>query len=114
MNLKIRGARSEDLVIQHFQEKGFIFVVNNLSTYHAEVDLLFLSTEGELVLVEVKTVINDDLHFRPIVGLDQCRRLKKVFESLLAHSKRPVRLHLAAVNQFDQVTIFDDFLGDQV
>lgn len=109
-----RGARSEELVIAHFVSLGFVFVVNNLCLYHAEVDLIFLSPEGELTFVEVKSVLSDEAGFRPIIGPDQSRRLKKVFESTIQYSKRPIRMHLAAVNQLDQVTVFSDFLGDEV
>ncbi len=88
--------------------------MNNLRLNFGEVDLLFISPEEELTLVEVKSVRSDDISFRPLIGPDQRRRLKRVFESLCSTSKRPVRIHLAAVNQQGKIFVYHDFLSDEV
>jgi len=77
--------------------------------YYGEIDLLLISPEGDLVLVEVKSV-KTDLSWRNPVSGKQKKVLRKSFEHLLASSHRGVRAHLIAVNQFDEVYMFEDFL----
>ncbi len=108
-----RGRQCERLAREHFEKQGYIFVTAQLPLYFAEVDLLLLSPTGELVVIEVKSV-QVDLAFRPPVGSEQRRRLSRVFEQLVRTSERPVRMHLAAVNQQGEVVVYLDFLADQV
>lgn len=99
-------------MIKHFSEKlAHIFVVNNLNLYFGEIDILLLSPKGELVVVEVKSV-GEEMSFRRPIAKAQIRRLTRVFNQLAAGSKRPVRMHFAAVNHLNQVEIFYDFLAD--
>lgn len=73
-----------------------------------------LSPSGELVVIEVKSINESDAPFRPLIGRSQKMRLLRVYESLTNTSKRHVRIHLAAVNQAAEVTVFFDFLGDDI
>lgn len=112
--LLARGKNSEDIARTHLEKLGYTFVTGNLRLYFAEIDLLMLSPAGELVVIEVKSVNEESAPFRPYLGRDQKNRLARVYENLVHTSKRSVRMHLAAVNQASQVTLFFDFLGDDV
>lgn len=109
-----RGKKSEALARIYLEKRGYIFVTNNLRLYYAEIDLLMLSPSGELVVIEVKSTDENDISFRPILGKNQKIRLSRVFENLVHTANRNVRMHLAAVNHAEEVTIFFDFLGDDI
>ncbi|MCB0351814.1 MAG: YraN family protein [Bdellovibrionales bacterium] len=107
-----RGRFCESLAANHFVENlGHIFVTQNLNLYFGEIDLLLISPEGELVVVEVKSV-NDELSWRAPVSKSQALRLKRVMDHFVATSPRACRMHLAAVNQQNEIVVFEDFLAD--
>ncbi|OFZ18565.1 MAG: hypothetical protein A2Z20_10595 [Bdellovibrionales bacterium RBG_16_40_8] len=88
-------------------------MATNLKLFCAEIDLLFNSSENELIIVEVKSV-REDLAWRNPVGQKQAIRLRKAFEHMLIASPKTVRMHLAAVDQLDEVMVFKDFLSDYI
>lgn len=109
-----RGQQAESVAADYFKSKGFVVLLRNISFYYAEVDLLMLSPQGEIVLIEVKS-IKDEMVWRRPVSTNQKKRLKRTFESVLssAHkTKSIVRFHLATVNTENEVSIFEDFLSD--
>jgi Holliday junction resolvase-like predicted endonuclease len=106
----LRGAESEYLVEEHFIQKKYILVTKNIKIFSIEVDLLFLSPAGELVIVEVKSV-GDEVAWRNLVSEKQKLRLKRVFDHLISTSPRPIRAHLAAVNHSKDIHIHEDYLA---
>jgi Holliday junction resolvase-like predicted endonuclease len=77
----------------------------------AEIDLVFLTPEDEIALVEVKSVNERDLIFGSPVKSKQRLRLRKALIRWGEAIDRPVRLHLAAVNHSAEVITFFDFLS---
>lgn len=86
-------------------------MARNLPLRYSEIDLVFLVPQQQIWLVEVKSVYAADLAFRSPVSPRQRLRLARALERWQQGTALPVRLHLAAVNQLNEVTVFEDFLA---
>ncbi|MNT71025.1 hypothetical protein D3C72_2094690 [compost metagenome] len=77
-----------------------------VKTPFAEVDLLFETPDGHLLMVEVKSVKNPD--FIPTaIGKRQKQRLQRAMIYLTEQFKTPVEVHWAFVSSFD-ITVIED------
>ncbi|MNY51965.1 hypothetical protein D3C86_1876020 [compost metagenome] len=77
-----------------------------MKTPFAEVDLLFETPEGHLLMVEVKSVKNAD--FIPTaIGKRQKQRLQRAMIYLAEQFKTPVEVNWAFVSSFD-ITVIED------
>lgn len=90
---------------------GAQLICRNLPTIFSEVDLVLLSSDGEILLIEVKLVDFDELVFAAPVKKQQKQRLGRLLVRWQESVDRPVRLHLAAVNHQGEVLVFEDFLS---
>lgn len=98
----------------YFERLGHALVAKNLRLLFTELDLLFLSPRKELVVVEVKSVSDQRRAWGRLISQDQLRRLKKAYYHLQSSSPLAVRVHFAAVNHEDEVTVFEDFLAGSI
>ena len=99
------------MALQYFEKLGAQLICRNLPTIFSEVDLVLLSAENEILLVEVKLVDHDELIFAAPVKRPQMQRLKRLLVRWQESVNKTVRLHLAAVNHRSEVIVFEDFLS---
>lgn len=105
----MRGLRCEDLVLSYYLKKNYKLVKRRWKTLYAEVDLLFLNSHNQYVMVEVKSL--HSLDFLPHrLSWKQKNRLQKAIESL-AGKNQSVCFQLAVVDKHDQVQVFDSIFG---
>ncbi len=107
---RIKGSNAETVALQYFEKHGAQLICRNLPTIFSEVDLVLLSAENEILLVEVKLVDHDELIFAAPVKRPQMLRLKRLLVRWQESVNKSVRLHLAAVNHRGEVIVFEDFL----
>ena len=105
------GLHCENLVRDDFVRRGFILVAARLPLVFAEIDLVFLSPQDEIILVEVKSVRAREMIFLPPVKNKQKNRLRKALMRWSEAIDKTVRLHLAAVNHDGEIITFFDFLA---
>ena len=107
----MKGSNAETVAIHHFENLGAVLICRNLPTIFSEIDLVFLSADNEIWLIEVKLVDHDELIFNSPVKDQQMRRLKRLVDRWIECVDKPVRFHLAAVNHKNEVLLFEDFLS---
>ncbi len=110
-NTRIKGLNAETVAIRYFEKLGAVLICRNLPTVFSEIDLVFLSADREIWLVEVKLVAHDELIFARPVKKQQMQRLKRLIDRWIESVDKPVRFHLAAVNHENEVLVFEDFLS---
>ncbi len=112
LNYKIRGQRAEASAAKYLISLGYKILFRNLKTKFGEVDLLLESTEGEIVLCEVKLWTFYDGGLSQPVGRQQIQRLKKVFQHLQISSNKKIKSLLVAVSCENKIKMFPDFLNE--
>ena len=70
------GKIGEDLAVEYLQDKGYQILERNWRSGHKEIDIIALSDDGVLIIVEVKTRKSDDFGEPDIaVGITKQRML---------------------------------------
>ena len=110
-NTRVKGSSAETVALGYFEKLGARLICRNLPTIFSEVDLVLLSADNEILLVEVKLVDHDELIFTAPVKQQQMQRLKRLLVRWQEGVDKTVRLHLAAVNHQGEVIVFEDFLS---
>lgn len=101
---------SEGHVIQFYQQLGFELLSQRVKTPFAEVDLLFRSPEGHVLMVEVKTANTPD--FQPYrIAARQKKRLLRALIFLAEKLDSLVEVHWAFVTKNGEVTVIEDVSG---
>jgi len=101
-----QGLQAEARTIDWYHQKQYVILEQRVKTPFAEVDLLFETPEGHLLMVEVKSVKNAD--FIPTaIGKRQKQRLQRAMIYLTEQFKTPVEVHWAFVSSFD-ITVIED------
>jgi Holliday junction resolvase-like predicted endonuclease len=93
----VKGRSSEASAFTYLAQQGYKPLAHNLRLFHTEIDALFLSPDGELIILEVKTQ-HYDPSWQPVISDRQRLRLRGVLETLTACAFGPVRAHLIMVS----------------
>ena len=102
-----RGMKSEVCVKKFFEAKGFELIHQRFKTPFAEIDLIFKSSSGNLLIVEVKSLSNQNfLEFR--ISESQKTRLRRAIIHLTDLMNCKVSLNWAFVSANGEVLIRDD------
>ena len=108
------GQASEDLVLKYYLDRGFICQKRRWKSPFAEIDLVLLSPDKIIYLVEVKSVSSFDFLSHRL-SHKQKRRLQRAHlyacELWGEKMNRLVALELAVVSQQGQVLIIDNVFG---
>lgn len=105
-----RGLDSEQYVLNYYHQKGYQILAQRLKTPFAEVDLLFRSPEGHILMVEVKTA-NLQTYQVHRISWKQKARLIRALQFLAARFEALVEVHWAFVTKDGAVTIIEDISG---
>lgn len=105
-----RGLDSEQCVLNFYHHKGYQVLAQRLKTPFAEVDLLFRSPEGHILMVEVKTA-NLAIYQAHRISWKQKARLMRALQFLAARFETLVEVHWAFVTKDGVVTIIEDISG---
>ncbi|WP_374030159.1 hypothetical protein [Bdellovibrio bacteriovorus] len=81
-----------------------------MKTPFAEVDLLFKSPDGNILMVEVKTANLAEFHFYRI-SQKQKNRLFRAMQFLACQFEALVEIHWAFVTKEGKVTVIEDISG---
>ncbi|HWU44027.1 MAG TPA: YraN family protein [Bdellovibrio sp.] len=103
----MRGLQAESLVLSHYQNKNYRLLHQRVKTPFAEIDLLFRTPSGNLLVVEVKAA-NLSSFYGTRVSWKQKNRLLRAANFLNAQTQCLVEIHWAFVNDRRQITIFED------
>lgn len=102
----LKGAFGEFYALSYLVELGYIWLVSNLRSKSAEIDLLFIHPEfNKVVIVEVKTTSNFDWYQESVNRL----QLRKFYlrENLAKSFSRSVGLGYSVL-QHDLINIFTE------
>lgn len=103
----VRGLESEKAVTEYYLKKKYQLLKQRVKTPFAEVDLLFRSPQGHLLMVEVKSA-NQSCFYSARVSKRQSLRLARAASFLAARFSCLVEYHWAFVDQNFSVTIIED------
>lgn len=98
---------SEKIVIAYYLNKKFRLLEQRVKTPFAEVDLLFRSADGNLLMVEVKSA-NDPCFYSARISKRQMQRLARAVSFLATHFNCLVEYHWAFVDQNQKITVIED------
>lgn len=105
-----RGLQSENHVLKYYQQKNYTLLGQRVKTPFAEVDLLFRTPQGHLLMVEVKTAnLSAFQSFR--ISQRQKARLLRALQFLAARWDMLVEVHWAFVTKEGEITVFEDISG---
>lgn len=97
--------------VQKFYEaKGYRLLQQRLKTPFAEVDLLFQSSQGHVLMVEVKSANIEDFYFFRI-SKKQKKRLERAVLYLSEEFECPVEINWAFVKNSGEVMVVEDVCG---
>jgi Holliday junction resolvase-like predicted endonuclease len=102
------GLAAEARVVQYFLQKSFRIIKQRWRTPFAEIDLLVESPNGEVWIVEIKTLTSFDF-LEARVGWKQKERLKRAFLYVQGKTQKPVCLYMAFVDTHGEILLLDDF-----
>ena len=105
-----KGRLYENRVCSVLKNKKFKVLKRNFRTPYAEVDLLFLTPSGKVVMIEVKKSTRAGVY----LSTRQAQRLERARQYLSAHYGHQVRCHLAIVDSNKNVTFIEDILAHQL
>lgn len=105
-----RGLASEEHAILHYQSLGCELLGQRVKTPFAEVDLLFKTPHGHLLMVEVKTTNVSEFQMSRITK-KQRARLERALIFMAERWDLPVEIHWAFVTKEGQVTPIEDISG---
>ena len=105
-----RGLLSEERVRVYYQKKSYTLIEQRVKTPFAELDLLFRTPEGHLLLVEVKTA-NSASFYNYRVTPKQKMRLLRAVQFLAERFSTLVEIHWAFVTKDGEITIISDISG---
>lgn len=95
---------------KHYIKKGYEFLAQRVKTPFAEVDLLFRTPEGHVLMVEVKTANLSDFHAVRI-SRRQKDRLMRALYFLAEQFDSLVEVHWAFVTKTGELTVIEDISG---
>jgi putative endonuclease len=101
-----RGLACELEVSRFFEKSGYKLLAHRLKTPFGEIDLVMISPEKTLKLLEVKSARNEEF-ISNRVGRIQKQRLSRIHAYFLARYS-DVELNLAMVNGQNKVQVFDE------
>ncbi len=105
-----RGLESEYRVKKFYEAKGFKLLKHRLRTPFAEVDLLFQSPQGQVLMVEVKSANTEDFYlFR--VPIKQKKRLERAVLYMSEELGCFIEIHWAFVKNSGEVVVVEDVCG---
>ena len=105
-----RGLFSEHLVHKYFKQQKYKLIKHRYKCPFTEIDLIFLSPKGRLLLVEVKTLNSMKNWPFFLISPNQIKRLRRGYVYFQSRSKVPVDFYLALVLRSDEIKIVEDFL----
>ena len=105
-----RGLLSEERVRVYYQKKSYHLIEQRVKTPFAELDLLFRTPEGHLLIVEVKTA-NLSSFYNYKVTTRQKFRLLRAVQFLAERFATLVEIHWAFVTKEGEITIISDISG---
>lgn len=105
-----RGVEAEERVLRHYLDKNHVFLGQRLRTPFAEVDLLFRTPEGHVLMVEVKAISSADFQIYRI-SQRQKQRLLRALIYFSAQWDCLVEIHWAFVEKSGKVQIIEDISG---
>jgi putative endonuclease len=104
-----KGIWAEDIAKKYYLDLGLQWVTSRYKTPFAEVDLIFKDQNKILVLIEVKSLINQD-YLGTRLGLNQKKRLGRAIQ-YFSEKGNLCRFELAVVSQQGRVQTFSDVFG---
>lgn len=105
-----RGLDSEDVVRKFYERQGYELLAQRLRTPFAEIDLLFKTEVGHVLMVEVKTSNISD--FQPHrISKKQKERQKRALLYLTSQLECLVEVHWAFVTKAGDVSVIEDVSG---
>jgi putative endonuclease len=105
-----RGLVSEDRVRAYYQKKSYTLIEQRVKTPYAELDLLFRTPEGHLLIVEVKTANLSSFYNYKVTPRQKIRLLRAV-QFLAERFATLVEIHWAFVTKKGEITIISDISG---
>ena len=105
-----RGLLSEDRVRAYYQKKSYSLIEQRVRTPYAELDLLFRTPEGHLLIVEVKTANLSSFYNYKVTPRQKVRLLRAV-QFLAERFATLVEIHWAFVTKEGEITIISDISG---
>lgn len=105
-----RGLLSEDRVAAYYQKKSYRLIEQRVKTPFAELDLLFRTPEGHLLIVEVKTANLSSFYNYKVTPRQKIRLLRAV-QFLAERFSTLVEIHWAFVTKEGEITIISDISG---
>jgi putative endonuclease len=105
-----RGLVSEDRVRAYYQKKSYTLIEQRVKTPYAELDLLFRTPEGHLLIVEVKTANLSSFYNYKVTPRQKIRLLRAV-QFLAERFATLVEIHWAFVTKEGEITIISDISG---
>jgi putative endonuclease len=105
-----RGLISEDRVRVYYQKKFYTLIEQRVKTPFAELDLLFRTPEGHLLIVEVKTANLASFYNYKVTPRQKFRLLRAV-QFLAERFSTLVEIHWAFVTKEGEITIISDISG---
>ena len=105
-----RGLECEAKVIRHYQRKGYHLLRQRLKTPYAEIDLIFRTPEGNLLMVEVKSA-RTEVFIAYRLSKRQKLRQHQALIFLAEHFKTSVEAHWAFVMDSGEIVVIEDISG---
>lgn len=105
-----RGLLSEARVLSYYQKKSYTLIEQRVKTPFAELDLLFRTPEGHLLIVEVKTANLASFYNFKVTPRQKIRLLRAV-QFLAERFSTLVEIHWAFVTKEGEITIISDISG---
>lgn len=93
------------MVVEFYLREGYRLLHQRLKTPYAEIDLVFKSSSGHVILVEVKAV-TAKIFYGARLSLKQRQRLRRAFEWYCYKTQSPIEFHLVFVDQKEKIQIY--------
>ena len=104
---QIRGLEAERAILEYYEKRNYLCLAKRLKTPFSEIDLLFWTPDGDLLMVEVKS--SNSLSFRSQrITWKQKRRLQNSMTFLNARFDCLVLIHWAFVTQSGRIDVVED------
>jgi Holliday junction resolvase-like predicted endonuclease len=108
-NFKQKGITAETIVHAECRDKGYSILAKNLKIFGVECDLIVKVKNGEIWLIEVKTLAHLDYFERRVTG-NQKKRIRQTLSYLMSrYPKSTVRGHLVTVTPQLKTQWYYDF-----
>lgn len=99
---------AEWICSQYFLKLNYRLLKHRMKTPFAELDLIFESPKGEILIIEVKSIQSQEF-IQGRLTEKQKKRLGRAMQYLQTQTRRPILFWLVMVTHQKEVLVFRDF-----